>query len=135
MNNKKVVNGNYNYSEEEPTPTPSLPLKLHLSPEQKTKDSERQEPRKAALELVASKPSSFFENAASSTHTEIMDIPAAAKFLSVTEKALRLRVTRREIPFFKIGRRVFFTQRLIEEWIEQHLVQTRFGPVLHHKRR
>lgn len=40
--------------------------------------------------------------------TEVLDVTACAAFLGTTEKAIRARIDRRQLPFRRFGRRIIF---------------------------
>ncbi len=48
-------------------------------------------------------------------------VPEAGDFLGMSEKAVRARVARRQIPFKKLGGRIVFSRRELEEFIERGL--------------
>ncbi len=52
-----------------------------------------------------------------------IDVPAAAEFLSVTEKAVRNMVHKRQIPFYRKGRRIRFLMSDLIEWMEEDRVE------------
>jgi hypothetical protein len=47
----------------------------------------------------------------------VMDVATAASFIGVTPKAIRGQVTRRLIPFRRLGGRIVFIRREIETWL------------------
>lgn len=48
-----------------------------------------------------------------------LDIPAASSYLSLTKRALYLRVANRSIPFIKKGRRVWFDRVALDRWMRE----------------
>lgn len=50
----------------------------------------------------------------------LLALPTAARLLGMTERALRARVTRKQIPIVRIGRRVFVDARRLDDWIAQN---------------
>jgi excisionase family DNA binding protein len=55
----------------------------------------------------------------------LWDIEQVAAFLNISKHTIRGKVSRREIPFVKIGRRCFFRPEAIVEWVKQHSVEPR----------
>lgn len=54
----------------------------------------------------------------------LLDVAAAAEYLSTTEAALKKKVTRREIPFVRVGKRAIrFDVRQLDDWIDEHTVE------------
>jgi excisionase family DNA binding protein len=51
----------------------------------------------------------------------LMEVEQAAQFLGWTVPALRSRVQRREVPYVRVGRRVFFEPTQLREWIRPML--------------
>lgn len=49
-------------------------------------------------------------------------IDAGARFLGMSERALRARIFRGQIPVVRIGRRVFLDRERLEQWIAEHSV-------------
>lgn len=47
----------------------------------------------------------------------LMDIATAASFLGTTEKTIRGQVSRRLIPFRRLGGRIVFVRHEIESWV------------------
>ena len=47
----------------------------------------------------------------------LMEAEEAAQELGWTVPALRARVYRREIPFIRVGRRVYFSKPQLERWL------------------
>jgi excisionase family DNA binding protein len=45
-----------------------------------------------------------------------------AAYLGFSEKAVRARVYRREIPFIQIGRRIIFKRDDIDAWLKAHTI-------------
>lgn len=58
----------------------------------------------------------------------------AAAYLSLTKKALYHRVSRREIPFIKQGRRVLFDRYALDRWMEKKAVDHALIDVVHSAR-
>lgn len=79
--------------------------------------------------LVETEASSFFDKQPGEFSGKMLEVPEAAKFLGWTEKTLRIRVSRGEVPFYRIGRRVYFTIALLIKWREEHLVHARNSPI------
>ncbi|KEQ28277.1 hypothetical protein N180_01190 [Pedobacter antarcticus 4BY] len=52
-----------------------------------------------------------------SSENEILKIQEAAKFLKVTVPALYTKVSRREIPVSKPGKRLYFNEYDLKKWI------------------
>ncbi|KEQ28270.1 hypothetical protein N180_01145 [Pedobacter antarcticus 4BY] len=52
-----------------------------------------------------------------STENEILTIQEAAKFLKVTVSTLYTKVSRREIPVSKPGKRLYFNKYELKKWI------------------
>ena len=50
----------------------------------------------------------------------LMSVPHAARELDMTDRALRGRIYRREIPIVKIGRRVFLDRVRVARWLADH---------------
>ncbi len=48
----------------------------------------------------------------------VMDIVAGAGFLGISDKALRGRVSRRQIPFRRLNGRIVFRTRDLEAWLD-----------------
>ena len=48
----------------------------------------------------------------------LLDVASASAFLGVTERTLRARVARKQVPFRHWGGRVVFVRRELEKWIE-----------------
>ena len=48
----------------------------------------------------------------------LLDIAQGAEFLGITQRALRARVARHQVPFRKMGGRVVFVRVELEKWIE-----------------
>lgn len=57
------------------------------------------------------------------TGKRLLDIKEAAEFLNVSPNALYSWVSQRRIPFVKLGRRVEFDLKDLEDWIEYHKVK------------
>jgi len=55
----------------------------------------------------------------------LKDINFAADFLNLPVPSIRGKVSRREIPFIKIGRRVLFDFEDLQSFVEQMKVQPR----------
>jgi|JI10StandDraft_1071094.scaffolds.fasta_scaffold1763054_2 hypothetical protein len=47
----------------------------------------------------------------------VMDVTAAAGFIGTTEKTIRGQVSRRLIPFRRLGGRIVFVRQEIEAWL------------------
>jgi excisionase family DNA binding protein len=48
---------------------------------------------------------------------ELLDVAGAAKLLGVSEKAVRARVARRQIPFRRLGARIIFRHSELIEFL------------------
>ena len=57
------------------------------------------------------------------TGKRLLDIKEAAEFLNVSPNTLYSWVSQRRIPFVKLGRRVEFDLKDLEDWIEYHKVK------------
>jgi excisionase family DNA binding protein len=66
----------------------------------------------------------FFENSVGEK-TQLIKVLEAARFLGLTERALRLMVYREEVPFFRIGKRIRFSKDILERWITGQFVAPR----------
>ena len=53
-----------------------------------------------------------------SDHGQLLDVPAAAEWLGVTERWVRRAVAERRISFVKVGRHVRFEPEAISRYIE-----------------
>ena len=51
-----------------------------------------------------------------------LSLTAAAELLGMSERALRARVFRQQVPVVRIVGRVFFDRLELERWIRQHTV-------------
>ncbi len=51
----------------------------------------------------------------------LLDVSAASAFLGVTDKTLRARVSRRQVPFRRWHKRIVFNRRELERFIEKGL--------------
>ena len=60
-----------------------------------------------------------------------LDANAAAAYLSLSVKAIYHRVRRRQIPFVKKGRRVFFDRRAIDTMMRRNCIDADALPVIH----
>jgi len=56
---------------------------------------------------------------------QLLSVPQAAKLLSISRTKLYELIHKEEIPHIKIGARVFFTESLLEAWIEERTVHGR----------
>ena len=56
---------------------------------------------------------------------QVLNIDKAAKFLNLTQSALRAKISRRDIPYYKSGKRIFFLRTTLLEWIKSKTVLTR----------
>ncbi len=50
---------------------------------------------------------------------EVIDLKAAKNFLSVSEWKIRELVGKKQIPFFRVGRRILFRRSKLIDWIEE----------------
>jgi excisionase family DNA binding protein len=53
----------------------------------------------------------------------LWDIDQTAHFLNTSKHTIRGKVSRKEIPYVKIGRRCFFRPEDIEEWVQTNCVE------------
>ncbi len=53
------------------------------------------------------------------TTARYLDISAASAYTSLSERALYHRVSRREIPFIKQGRRILFDRVALDRWMRR----------------
>ena len=51
----------------------------------------------------------------------VLTVPEAARFLRIGKRTLQALTTRGEIPFKRIGRRVVYPVRLLNEYLENKL--------------
>lgn len=51
------------------------------------------------------------------------DIPAAATYLGMTEKAIRRKVERRQIPYIRIDGRIRFDFTDLDLWMRRHRIE------------
>jgi len=58
-------------------------------------------------------------------HENVFNISQAATFLNLTQSALRAKISRRDIPYSKSGKRIFFLRTTLLEWIKSKTVLTR----------
>ncbi len=58
----------------------------------------------------------IFENLGGE-NTRLMKVDEAAEFLDISQKALRVMISRSEVPFFRIGRRIRFSRETLERWV------------------
>ena len=56
---------------------------------------------------------------------EIINTDEAARFLSVAKQTLYGMTSRREIPHFKKGKKLYFKRAELVEWITKHPVKTK----------
>jgi len=54
----------------------------------------------------------------------LLTIKEASDYLGISVKGLYNMVNRRELPFYKIGKRVRFDMKQLDEWIEKHKVES-----------
>ena len=52
--------------------------------------------------------------------TELIDVSTAAHHLGIAKITVYKMVSAKKIPFTKIGRRVLFDPKIIENWIADH---------------
>ncbi|MEB0249455.1 helix-turn-helix domain-containing protein, partial [Mucilaginibacter sp. 5B2] len=57
---------------------------------------------------------------------ELMDITEAAQFLKVTVASLYTKVSRKEIPVSKPGKRLYFNRSELQNWIKLSRKKTSF---------
>lgn len=53
----------------------------------------------------------------------LLKMPATAERLGITERQLRLLVTRREIPFYKVGRFNMFDPDEVDAWLDDNKIE------------
>jgi excisionase family DNA binding protein len=58
-----------------------------------------------------------------------LDVRGTAAYLALTRKALYHRVSRRSIPFIKVGRLLRFDRQALDRWIRKGAVDNGGGPV------
>lgn len=56
-------------------------------------------------------------------HKELLNIREAADFLGLSPGTLYNMVSRRRIPFIKVGARTMFKKADLDRWLEKHTVQ------------
>ncbi len=56
---------------------------------------------------------------------QLIDNAKAAELLGISPYSLRGKVSRREVPFIKIGRRVLFSPAALTEFIRKNSVEPR----------
>lgn len=49
----------------------------------------------------------------------LLDVRHAARWLDMSKPALRARVRRRQVPFIKLGRRVYFNVEQLRTWLAE----------------
>jgi excisionase family DNA binding protein len=64
-----------------------------------------------------------------SGEAHLVDIKGAAEYLATSVRHLRGLVTKREIPFHKIGKLIRFDTRDLDAFIEAGRVEARQGPL------
>ena len=62
---------------------------------------------------------------AASINDDVLNISQAAKFLNLTQSALRAKISRKDIPYSKSGKRIFFLRTTLLEWIRNKTVLTK----------
>ena len=55
----------------------------------------------------------------------LLSVPQAAKLLSISKTTLWKLIHKEEITHIRIGSRVFFTESLLESWIQERTVHER----------
>jgi excisionase family DNA binding protein len=50
---------------------------------------------------------------------EWIDVAGAARLLGLTEKAVRARVARRQLPYRRFGYRILFSHQQLTEWLDK----------------
>lgn len=65
----------------------------------------------------------FFHNPANSFQTQekLMTIREAAQFLKCSIQTIYGKVSKKEIPFHKQGKRLYFSERELTKWIKHEL--------------
>ena len=71
--------------------------------------------RKVLLELIPP-PSSSDNN----EKLSILTVDEAAKFLSLARQTLYGMTCKSEIPYYKVGKRLYFKQQELMDWINKH---------------
>ena len=56
----------------------------------------------------------------------VLNIDKAAKFLNLSQSALRAKISRKDIPYAKSGKRIFFLQSTLIDWLKSKTVITRY---------
>jgi excisionase family DNA binding protein len=51
--------------------------------------------------------------------SEILDVPGAAKLLGLTERSIRARVARHQLPFRRLGGRIIFRRAELLDFLEK----------------
>jgi hypothetical protein len=54
-----------------------------------------------------------------SSSAEWLDVTGTARLLGLTEKAIRARVARRQIPYRRLGARIMFNRRELADFIDK----------------
>lgn len=63
-----------------------------------------------------------------------LSVETASAYLSLSRKAIYHRVSRREIPFIKRGRRVMFDRLVLDRWMQEKVIDCDAVVVLHSAR-
>lgn len=56
---------------------------------------------------------------------DILTISEASEYLSISASAIYKMTSKLTIPFYKVGKKVYFKRTELLEWIEKHRVKTR----------
>ena len=48
----------------------------------------------------------------------LLTVDDAAEYLGITSRALRARQGRRQIPFLRVGGRIYFRRAQLDQWVE-----------------
>jgi excisionase family DNA binding protein len=54
---------------------------------------------------------------------DLLDVPAAAEYLTTTERHIRRLVHERRVAFHKLGSKLRFDTRDLDKWLEQNRVE------------
>ena len=57
--------------------------------------------------------------------SEIMNLIQAAEYLSLSKSSLYKSTSQREIPHFKMGKRIYFKKSELDQWVTEIRVKTR----------
>lgn len=82
-----------------------------------TKSREKNESREFSLFCVTSRNSPKYYEAKGNKVKRLLTISETAIRTNLTEKALRMRIFRKEFPFLKVGKRVFVEEGELEKFL------------------